>query len=133
MQWDHDHIVHLGGETETPDDPASETAAWRKRIEPWLSAVFQAEHLSLLLGNGFTTGIANHSGGTPTSMAGSGFGGCPNEDKVTAHAKKMAESMGRGSPNIEDELSAALSLLSGLQILGHNDAPAWERAKSAGA
>ena len=128
MQWDHDHIAHIGGETETPADPASETTAWRKRIEPWLSAVFQAEHLSLLLGNCFTTGIANHAGGAPTSMAGLGFGGIPNEDKLAAHAKKMAEAMGRGSANIEDELSAALSLLSGLQILEHGEAPAWEKA-----
>lgn len=128
MHWNHDHIVHIGGETDTPLDPATETAVWRKRIEPWLSAVFQSEHLSLLLGNGFTTGIANQAGGVPTSMAGSGFGGCPNEDKVSAHAKKMAEAMGRGSANIEDELSAALSLLSGLEILEHANASAWETA-----
>lgn len=128
MHWNHDHIVHIGGETETPLDPSTETAVWRKRIEPWLSAVFQSEHLSLLLGNGFTTGIANQAGGVPTGMAGSGFGGCPNEDKVSAHAKKMAEAMGRGSANTEDELSAALSLLSGLEILEHADASAWETA-----
>ncbi len=128
MQWDHDHIAHIGGETETPSDPATETGAWRKRIEPWLSAVFQAEHLSLLLGNGFTTGIANHAGGAPTSMASSGFGDSPNEDKVAARAKELAEAMGRGSANIEDELSAALTLLGGLQILGHSDAAAWETA-----
>src|SRR5712664_2245177 len=36
--------------------------------------------------------------------------------------------MGRGSPNIEDQLSAALALLSGLKILGHGDAGAWETA-----
>ncbi len=128
MQWNHDHIAHIGGETETPADPAGETSRWRKRIEPWLSAVFQAEHLSLLLGNGFTTAMANCAGSAPTSMVGSGFGGCANEQKVAAHAKKMAEAMGRGSANIEDELSAALSLLNGLQILEHPDASAWERA-----
>lgn len=127
MQWDNDHIVHIGGETQAPADPASETAAWRKRIEPWLSAVFQAEHLSLLLGNGFTTGIANHAGGAPVTMGASAFS-CPNEDKVNAYAKKMAEGMGRGSANIEDQLSAALSLLAGLQILEHADVSAWETA-----
>ena len=46
--WDHDHIVHIGNVTETPVDPASDANVWRKRIEPWLSAVFQAEHLSLV-------------------------------------------------------------------------------------
>lgn len=125
MKWDYNHIVHIGGETETPEDPASETNAWRKRIEPWLSAVFQAEHLSLLLGNGFTTGVANNTGGLPTSMASTGFGGLPNEEKVTARAKEMAEAMGRGNANIEDQLSAALTLLAGLQILARTDASAW--------
>ncbi len=128
MHWDHDHIVHIGGETETPNDPAPDASLWRKRIEPWLSAVFQAEHLSLLLGNGFTTGIASYAGGVPTSMACSGFGGCPHEDKVVAHAEKLAETMGRGSANIEDQLSAALALLAGLQILEHADVAAWETA-----
>lgn len=128
MRWDHDHIVHMGGETSTPNDPASEVSAWRKRIEPWLSAVFQAEHLSLLVGNGFTTGLASYVGGKPTNMASAGFGGCPHEDRVSARAKKLATDMGRGDANIEDHLTAALSLLSGLEILGHADAAAWEAA-----
>jgi hypothetical protein len=125
--WDHNHILHVRGETETPTDPAAETTKWRKRIEPWLSAVFQAEHLSLLLGNGFTAAIAEQAGAKPISMAPAQFG-APNEKKVNTHAAKMAKSMGRGEPNIEDQVSAALSLLTGLQILGHADAPAWETA-----
>lgn len=60
MQWDHDHIAHIGGETDTPADPASQALTWRKRIEPWLSAVFQSEHLSLLVGNGFATRVIAH-------------------------------------------------------------------------
>lgn len=127
VKWEHDHILHLGGETETPADPASESQAWRKRIEPWLSAVFQSEHLSLLLGNGFTTAIATASGGRPVGMESAAFG-CPHEDKVNAQAAKMAAAMGRGTANIEDQISAALSLLHGLQILGHADAKAWEAA-----
>ncbi len=127
MNWDHDHIVHIGGETHVPEDPASDTGAWRRRIEPWLSAVFQAEHLSLLLGNGFTTGIAVQAGAAPVTMAEAEFD-CEGVEKVNAHAKKMAEGMGRGSANIEDQISAALALLAGLQILEHEDAPAWEAA-----
>jgi hypothetical protein len=126
-KWEHDHIVHIGGETEMPTDPASETGAWRKRIEPWLSAVFQSEHLSLLLGSGFTTGIAINAGGAAVGMNKAAFG-CAHEDRVNAHADKMAAAMGRGAANIEDQLSAALSLLSGLQILEHSDAATWEAA-----
>jgi hypothetical protein len=127
MEWEHDHIVHLGGETHTPLDPASESMQWRRRIEPWLSSVFQAEHLSLLLGNGFTTSIAAQAGGAPVGMSNATFG-CPQEHKVNAYAAKMATTMGRGEANIEDQLSAALSLLSGLQILEHSDAASWEIA-----
>ena len=114
-------------ETGTPADPASETAAWRKRIEPWLSAVFQAEHLSLLLGNGFTTAVVDQAGGKPIGMGKAAFG-CASEDKLNAYAGKMAAGMGRGEANIEDQLSAALALLTGLKILEHGDVSAWEAA-----
>lgn len=127
MNWDNDHIVHIGGETRFPTDDELVPQTWRKKIEPWLSAIFQSEHLALLLGNGFTTGVANHANGLPVSMAEKTFG-CPNEERVAAHAGRMARGMGRGAANIEDQLSSALSLLSGLQILDHPDAPAWETA-----
>ena len=127
--WDHDHIFHVSGETETPPNPETETATWRRRIEPWLSAVFQAEHLALLLGSGFTTAIASEAGVDATSMKTVEFD-CPHETEMNTHAKRMAKAMGRGTANIEDQLSSALSLLSGLQILGHEDAALWEAAIS---
>lgn len=125
MNWNHDHIIHIGGETLMPIDPGAEMAAWRKRIEPWLSAVFQAEHLSLLLGNGFTTAIASYAGAKAVSMGKAVFD-CSSEEQVNAHAERIASATGRGDPNIEDQLSAALTLLSGLTILGHSDAAEWE-------
>lgn len=126
-EWEHDHILHLGAETETPPNPASEPTKWRKRIEPWLSAVCQSEHLSLLLGNGFTTAIANYAGGKPVGMDKATFD-CPHRDEVDAHATEIAAAMGRGAANVEDQLSTALSLLSGLQVLKHADAQVWETA-----
>lgn len=127
MNWDTDHIVHVAGETASPPAPETEIAKWRKHIEPWLSAVFQAEHLSLLLGNGFTTAMANLAGTPPVPMNVAAFG-CPNEDRVLTHATAAAASMGRGAANIEDQISAALALVTGLKILGHADAPQWETA-----
>jgi hypothetical protein len=41
-----------------------------RQVEPWLSAILQAEHLSLLLGNGITTATVNLADGNPISMAG---------------------------------------------------------------
>lgn len=46
----------------------------RKHIEPWLSAVFQAEHLNLLLGSGFTTAVGYIAGAPSTGMAKVTFG-----------------------------------------------------------
>jgi len=47
-----DHILHIGGRTEILTNPADDRLKLRRRIEPWLSSVFQSEHLSLLVGNG---------------------------------------------------------------------------------
>ena len=38
----------------------------RKRIEPWLSAVFQSEHLNLLVGSGFTIAVGHIAGASST-------------------------------------------------------------------
>ena len=39
----------------SPPDPG----VHRKHVEPWLAALLQAEHVSLLVGNGLTTAIAD--------------------------------------------------------------------------
>tara|TARA_R100001129_G_scaffold88146_3_gene60107 strand:+ start:17792 stop:18874 length:1083 start_codon:yes stop_codon:yes gene_type:complete len=57
-----------------------------------------------------------------------GFDACPNHAKVATHAAKAAAQMGRGIANIEDNLSAALALLTGLQILESEEAASWENA-----
>jgi hypothetical protein len=53
-----DHILHIGGRTEILTNPADDRLKLRRRIEPWLSSVFQSEHLSLLVGNGLRAAIA---------------------------------------------------------------------------
>jgi hypothetical protein len=127
MDWDHDHILHLGNETDAPADPGSNVTAYRKRIEPWLSSVFQAEHLSLLVGNGFSSAIASVAGVRTAGMAAAKFG-CVLQDKVEARAKRLASAGARGEPNIEDLISAALELHTGLTILDHPDCGAWDTA-----
>ncbi len=102
----------------------------RQNIEPWLSAVFQSEHLSLLLGSGFTTGIALAAGVQAAGMAKIKFN-CEFEEKVDAHAEKMARATGRGEPNIEDQIRSAISLAAGLDILGDKRAADWKTALDA--
>jgi hypothetical protein len=41
-----------------PPKEADETRAIRKTIEPWLAALVQSEHLSLLVGSGLTTALS---------------------------------------------------------------------------
>lgn len=54
-----------------PEESAEEyetfVAAARKRIDPWLSPVFQAERLNLRLASGFTTAIAAVAGANVTA------------------------------------------------------------------
>lgn len=52
------HVVRAGphrySSNDTPDPPEHQRA-----VEPWLSALFQADNLNLLVGSGFTTAIAD--------------------------------------------------------------------------
>jgi len=94
----------------------SEVIKLRKKIEPWLSALFQSEHLSLLLGSGLTTGICAVVDVNATGMDSDEF---PDDwgRKIETWARKTAQTMRRGQPNIEDRLRVAIELLNGLAIL----------------
>lgn len=106
-----------------PTDPEKH----RREIEPWLSAVFQSEHLGLLVGNGFTTAVALSAGAGAVSMGAVAFG-CELEDKVNQRAAESSRAIGREEPNIEDQLRAALQLVGGLDVLGDARADEWRSA-----
>ena len=99
-----------------PDDEKITKAVFRSRIEPWLTSLFQSEHLSLLCGSGITNAIsylAGASGGT--TMAASVF--TSYKDEIEEAAKKTAKASGRDKGNIEDQIRTANDLLRGLRIL----------------
>lgn len=99
-----------------PDDEIITKSVFRSRIEPWLTSLFQSEHLSLLCGSGITNSIsylAGASGGT--TMAASTFTTYKDEIKVAAEAS--AKASGRKNGNIEDQIRTANDLLRGLRIL----------------
>lgn len=127
LDWDQDNIVAIGGKIDCPSLPSEDRQKWRRKIEPWLSSIFQSEHLSLLLGAGFSSAVAFLAEANAVGMDKISFN-APNEDKVTAHAQKIAERTGRGEPNIEDQLSTALALLTGLEIADHKNFEAWASA-----
>ena len=91
-------------------------SVFRSRIEPWLTSLFQSEHLSLLCGSGITTAISYLAGaGGGTTMAASTFS--TYKDEIEEAAKESAKASGRENGNIEDQIRTANDLLRGLRIL----------------
>jgi len=99
----------------------------RKAIEPWLSAVFQAEHFNLLVGSGLTTAVGFAAGSTATNMGKIKFG-TKHDAAIDKHADAAAKSMHRGAANIEDQLRSALAVLEGLEVLDPDEAAGVRKA-----
>jgi len=119
-----ENFLRVNGRPQELGADALDSAVLRKEIEPWLSAVFQSEHLSLLIGSGFPIAIAAQAGTTATSMGTPSFSAA-HADKVTKRAQALAAEARRGAPNIEDHVRAALQLLGGLEVLEDASGPAW--------
>ncbi|AJY50830.1 MULTISPECIES: SIR2 family protein [Halomonadaceae] len=89
----------------------------RSRIEPWLTSLFQTEHLSLLAGSGLTHAIHFIAAGKPAAgMSSVDF--MFSDKEIKNAAQESAERSGRDQANIEDQLRVANELLRGLEILG---------------
>ncbi|WYX36401.1 SIR2 family protein [Achromobacter xylosoxidans] len=88
----------------------------REHIEPWLTSLFQSEHLSLLAGSGLTHAVHYLAAG----QGAAGMGALPlatQQDKINAAAEASASQAGRKTGNVEDQLRIANELLRGLEIL----------------
>ena len=92
----------------------------RTHIEPWLTSLFQSEHLSLLVGSGLTTAIQYAACGTSNN----GMGATPTftefADSITKAANDSAVRTGRQEANIEDQIRVANELIAGLRVLIYN-------------
>jgi hypothetical protein len=87
----------------------------RGRIEPWLTALVQSEHLALLIGSGLTQAVhLSATGNAAPGMEPAKFG--VHDDEIAAEATRTAKLAGRGSGNLEDRVRAASELLRGLEI-----------------
>ena len=102
-------------------------AIFRTRIEPWLTSLFQSEHLSLLCGSGITNAISRLAGaGGGTTMGAAAF--TQYKDEIEKAAKATAQASGRKDGNIEDQIRTANDLLRGLKILNKDsEAEALEK------
>lgn len=114
--WQNKHILKLRDFKEPTVIETLDSAELRNIVEPWLTALFQSEHLTLLTGAGISSAV--HFLATGNSGAGMGhmeFSSYANEIKISS--KESAIRSGRGEANIEDEIRTLNELIRGLEIV----------------
>lgn len=89
----------------------------RSRIEPWLTSLFQSEHLSLLVGSGLTNAIQNAACGSSNNGMEKNAKFTIFTDEINQAASKSAVKTGRREPNIEDQIRVANEVIKGLTVL----------------
>tara|TARA_R100000908_G_scaffold65235_1_gene53051 strand:+ start:39870 stop:41108 length:1239 start_codon:yes stop_codon:yes gene_type:complete len=121
LDWSKEHILWIANNV--PEEVGDlDSKVLRKKIEPWLTAVFQSEHLSLLLGTGITTAVVNEANQEAQAMDRLEFSTCGNVIKDSAD--ESAKLMDRGKANFEDDLRTAIELWNGLKISKNDKAKA---------
>lgn len=127
INWNEKHILKTSTKLVcTSDIEEINTEVLKKEVEPWLSAIFQSEHISLLIGTGLTSAVSFTSGVIPQEMSRlaleNGLG-----EKIKTKADETSEKMNRGEANIEDDIRIALELINGLKILDDDRHTTLER------
>lgn len=88
----------------------------RRGIEPWLTSLFQSEHLSLLVGTGLSYAVhMKATGKLPKGFENRTYS--VFNDQIQAESKRTAAASDRGAPNPEDQLRTALKLRDGIHVL----------------
>ena len=121
MSWPK-HVVRAADHCECSDEEP-DPGKHRERIEPWLSALFQAEHLNLLVGSGLTTAVASAASAPVVDMSPEIFLVATHADAVEEAAQESAERLGRGGSNIEDQVRSIIELIGGLRVLAARSEP----------
>lgn len=125
------HLARAGSHRYNEDVEPENLEEQRRHIEPWLSALAQAEHFSVLVGSGLTNAVAALAGVKASGMSIVPFAS-PYADAVADEAEMSAVNTGRGKANFEDHIRAAIHLIDGLRILARADSEwdghlaAWE-------
>ncbi len=117
VDWNERHLYKIREKRDPVfiEEEKLEPSSLRSEIEPWLTALFQSEHLSLLLGAGISS--ATHylaKGKTVAGMEKIPF--TVFQSQIEQTARQAAEQSGRGEPNIEDQIRVCNELISGLSI-----------------
>lgn len=118
IDWSQAHIAKISDFlVNEPAGATIDSAKHRKQIEPWLSAIFQSDHLSLLIGSGLTSAACFAAGVTPQQMNRLDLGNNEFASTITDNADEVAKSLNRGDANIEDDIRVALEILTGLRFI----------------
>ena len=121
------HIVRAGTHQPLFSEEEIRPGDHKKHIEPWLSALCQAEHLNLLVGSGLTTAIGELAGVASPSMAVADLGDIEYAKEVNHATSQNAKSAERGDqPNLEDQLRVIGQLIEGLSVIGDDRQETWE-------
>lgn len=89
----------------------------RAKVEPWLTSLFQSEHLSLLVGSGLTSAVQREACGKVDNGMNVEAGFSVFADEIKQAAQSSAEKIGRGEANIEDQIRVVNELIKGLDII----------------
>src|SRR5690606_20819920 len=117
IDWNSNNILKINNDIDCFNNDSideSKIDDLRKKIEPWLTAIFQSEHFSLLIGAGLPIGLTYLADVKAQGMDRITFGVFTNE--IKDWADKSAKELGRGNANIEDDFRSAIELLQGLKI-----------------
>jgi hypothetical protein len=120
MSWDNYALKVSNNDLKCSSKKENDICSKQKgQIEPWLSTLFQSEHLALLIGNGFTTAVASKCKDVTAVEMKCNFTDFPYEDELKKAANNSAKRTGRKEANIEDQIRVANDLIKGLEILGY--------------
>lgn len=126
IDWTCNNILKINNDIDcfSGDVDEAKIDILRKKIEPWLTAIFQSEHFSLLVGAGLPIGLTYLADVTAQGMDRIEFD--LYKDKIKDWADKSALDLDRGKANIEDDFRSAIELLQGLRILADENAEMLE-------
>lgn len=126
VQQNHDGNFTLADGSQSPtwigksSEGGMTTRDLRQGIEPWLTSLFQSEHLSLLIGSGLSIAIEFMATGKASDAMSQPDLGTVFLDNIKVSARDIAVKNKRGKPNIEDYIRVINELLRGLEILSYN-------------
>lgn len=130
IDWSKEQILKIGNDIECSEIISDEEIIrLRKKIEPWLTAVFQSDCLSLLAGTGLATAVSTLAEVGSQGMQRIEFDG-EYKERIKEKADEEAKNMDRGKANIEDDLKVAIELYKGLLILEKETTEGGEKTAS---